>query len=333
MDEFEPKADPRYRTAAGELTCEEVLDRARGRCGDATLKDLSPSDRSLADRSLAVDERALPSFFVIGPPRTGSTWLHEVLSPHTLLPYPSKETRFFDNHFQRGLPWYVAHYRNQREGRKVGEIAPTYFASNAARERMAETVPEAKIVCVFRHPVERLVSLYRLKRAYGLIPWEFEEALERDAELLDSGKYASTLKLWQRSFGTNRVLAGLYDDLRGDPQGFVDKVVDFIGVARFKLPRYGRVHDSENMTHPRSYNRTRRALLVADWFKARRLDPLVAAFKRSRFRKFVLGGGPPFPPLPAGTLAHLEEKFRPEVEELETLLHRDLSTWKKTQAA
>jgi hypothetical protein len=338
MDELEPKADPRYRATAGEMTCDEVLSRASGNTCDQTMEL----------RSLTVDERLLPSFFVIGPPRTGSTWLHEVLTPHTFLPNPSKETRFFDNHFQRGLHWYVAHYKHggdvrklganqfgadQLGAKKIGEIAPTYFASDMARERMAETVPEAKIVCVFRHPVERLVSLYRLKRAYGLIPWNFEEALERDPELMDSGKYASTLKLWQRSFGTKRVMVGLYDELRDNPQNFIDNLVDFIGIPRFKLPKHGRVHDSENMTHPRSYYRTRSALIVADWFKARRLDPLVAAFKRSRFKNLVLGGGPPFPPMPAATLAQLEEKFRPEVDELETMLHRDLSAWKSIKAA
>jgi hypothetical protein len=67
----------------------------------------------------------------------------------------------------------------------MGEVAPTYFASAAARERMAEAVPEAKIVCLFRDPVDRIVSLYRLMRVSGLIPWCFEEAIERDPELMD----------------------------------------------------------------------------------------------------------------------------------------------------
>ena len=49
-----------------------------------------------------MDRPSLPSFFVIGPPRTGSSWLHEVLTPHAILPSPSKEMRFFDNHFNRG---------------------------------------------------------------------------------------------------------------------------------------------------------------------------------------------------------------------------------------
>jgi hypothetical protein len=51
----------------------------------------------------------LPSFFILGPPRTGTTWLHEVLRNHAELPSPTKETRFFDVHFHRGLDWYRAH--------------------------------------------------------------------------------------------------------------------------------------------------------------------------------------------------------------------------------
>jgi len=281
-------------------------------------------------RCLSVDERLLPSFFVIGPPRTGTSWLYQVLSPHALLPSPSKETRFFDSHFHRGLKWYVAHYPPSSEGRPVGEVAPTYFASTQARERMAQTVPGAKIVCVFRNPVERVVSLYRVKRAYGFIPWSFEEAMVRDPELMETGKYVSHLRLWQQSFGAGNILAGIYDDLRENPQTFLDTLVDFIGVPRFILSpsQYGAVHNSQSMTHPRSYCRTRSATMAAEWLKSHRLDRLVSAFNRSALRNLVLGGGKPFAQLPANLMKQLYEKFRPGVEELEAMLHRDLSRWK-----
>jgi len=282
------------------------------------------------DQRLAADGRSLPSFFVVGPPRTGSSWLHEILKPHTLLPRYSKETRFFDTHFHRGLKWYLAHYEKSSGQRRVGEIAPTYFASALARERMAQIVPNAKIICVFRHPVARIVSLYRLKRAYGLIRWTFEQAIERDLELMESSSYAGNLKLWQRSFGVGNVLAGIYDDLLEKPQSFANTIVDFIGVSRFdlKASQCKSVHHSGDMTHPRSYYRTRIASMIADWFKARRLDRVVLACKRSPLRKLVLGGGLPFPQIPVEVSRQLYEKFRPEVEELEALLNRDLSSWK-----
>jgi hypothetical protein len=274
--------------------------------------------------------KALPSFFIVGPPRTGSSWLYEILSPHALLPSPLKETRFFDTHFDRGLSWYLAHYKISNGDRRIGEVAPTYFASAAARERMARTVPDAKIVCVFRDPVHRILSLYRLKRAYGMIPWSFEQALERDPELVESSRYASHLKLWQRSFGAANILACIYDDLRTSPQSFLDSLMDFVEAPRFIVDasRCGLVHDSEGMTHPRSYYGTRSATLLAEWFKSQRLDRVVVAFKNSRLRKLVLGGGQPFRQLSAELSKHLYERFRPEVEGLEVMLDRDLSSWK-----
>jgi hypothetical protein len=271
----------------------------------------------------------LPTFFVVGPPRTGTTWIHEVLKDRVNLP-GIKETRFFDFNFHYGMAWYQAQFQPYMPAKSVGEIAPTYFVSPAARERIAELVPGARIICVFRNPVERLVSLYRLKIAYGMIPWNFEQAVVRDPELLESGRYATNLKAWRCALGSDQILATLYDDLRDEPQAYMDRLVDFIGIPRFQLTssQLGFVNASEHMTHPRNYHRTRRASLAADWFKARRLGRLVARFKKSPLCRFVLGGGSPFADLPSETSGQMCEVFRPEVEELEAILNRDLSAWK-----
>jgi hypothetical protein len=272
----------------------------------------------------------LPSFFIIGPPRTGTTWLHEVLRKRTLLPSLTKETRFFDQHFERGLYWYRAHFPNPNGNRCVGEIAPTYFASAEARQRIKALVPNAKIACIFRDPVERLHSLYRVKKAYGMIPWSFEQALLHDPELTESSRYATHLRAWQNEFGVEQVLPTLYDDLRDSPQKYVDQLADFLGIARFALTdsELEIVHASESMTHPRCYLRTRGATFVADWLKARHLGPFVRAIKRSRVSKLFLGGGLAFTGLSREAAATVQELFRREIDDLETMLHRDLSAWK-----
>ena len=274
--------------------------------------------------------RSLPSFFVIGPPRTGTTWLYEILRDRALLPAPTKETRFFDTHFHRGIEWYRSHFPASPANQRVGEIAPTYFASTEAVERIATLLPHAKVVCVFRNPAERVISLYRLKRAYGLIPWTFEQAMARDPEMLESSRYATHLKAWQGALAADQVMAAVYEDLREDPQSFLNSVVDFIGIPRFKLTesQAQAVHSSEIMTHPRSFHRTRRASTMADWCKARKLDKLVAAVRNSPLRKLFLGGGPSFAELPHEVVLGLYKLFRPEVEELESMLNRDLSAWK-----
>jgi Sulfotransferase domain len=273
--------------------------------------------------------RTLPSFFVIGPPRTGTSWLHTVLSHSAWLSDPTKETRFFDKHFHRGLDWYRSHYRKASPDRCIGEIAPTYFASNEARERIARLIPEARVVCTFRNPVDRVLSLYRLKRAYGLIPWNFEDALERDPELIESSRYAAHLTAWQRDLGS-QVLATVFDDMQRDPQSYLNTLVDFVGVPRFELApsQVRRVLSSESMTQPRSYRWTRSAALLADWSRARRLDTVVAKAKNLGFMKLFLGGGPAFSELSHSETVKLYEFFRPEVEKLEAVLNRDLSAWK-----
>lgn len=272
----------------------------------------------------------LPSFFIVGPPRTGTSWLYQVLKGHALLPEHTKETRFFDRHFQRGIAWYRAHYPRCVDHLPVGEIAPTYFASSEACERIAQIIPEAKVVCIFRNPIERLLSLYRLKCAYGRFRWSLEQAIVHDPELMNSSKYAAHLRAWQNAFGADQILATVYDDLCDAPQLYLDSVTDFIGVRRFTLSaaQVQRVYASEGMTHPRSYHGTRSATAIADWLKGQQLHGVFAAVKNSSLRKLFLGGGPPFSDLPQDAVHRLYDLFRPEVEELETILHRDLSAWK-----
>jgi Sulfotransferase domain len=235
----------------------------------------------------------LPSFFIIGPPRTGTTWLHNVLSPCASLSHPTKETRFFDQHFDLGLAWYRSHFRKAAEGRVTGEVAPTYFASPLARERIARIIPQAKIVCVFRNPVDRVVSLYRLKRAYGLIRWSFEEALKNDPELIETSRYAFHLEQWKQTFGNAQVMVTVHEDIESDPQSYLDRLANFIGLPRLQLRPIQLRHmlTSEDMTEPRHYYWTRGALLMSEWARRRRLDSVLATAKRVGGLKLFLGGG------------------------------------------
>lgn len=270
-----------------------------------------------------------PSFLVVGPPRTGTSWLHSVLKPYTTLPSPSKETRFFDLHFHRGFEWYGSHFPRRRKG-PTGEIAPTYFASAHARQRIAQTLPNAKIVFIFRHPLERVVSLYRLKLAYGMIRCSFAEALRNDPEFIHSGLYFSQLNEWRKLFPDRQLLVAIYDDLVNDPQAFANSIAAFIGAPGISLSpsQLKRVYSSERMTRPRSYLATRAATAFADWCKSRRLDRVVASVRESALIHLFLGGGKSFPTVSPATLDELATIFQPEVEAIESQLGRNLENWK-----
>lgn len=280
----------------------------------------------------AVTTRSAPTFLVGGPPRTGTSWLHEVLQPHAQLPALTKETRFFDLHYARGIDWYVDHFPPANDGRPVGEVAPTYFASREARERIVHDLPGAKMIFIFRHPVQRLVSLYRLKRAYGLVGRDLEAALECDPELMESSRYAAHLAEWQNRFPADQILVNLYEDLKQDPQSFVNRIADFLGMPHFQLTAQSveglHPHASARMTQPRWYFATKTATTIADWCKGRNLDNLVLGVRNSRLNRLLLGGGVPFPEIPRATMEKIASLLLPETEKLEALLGRDLSFWK-----
>lgn len=292
------------------------------------MLEYCPGVRTFA--SSVTTSAKLPSFFIIGPPRTGTSWLQTVVSQTAWLSHPTKETRFFDRYFDRGTTWYCSHFEAAVDSRVVGEVAPTYFASPIARDRMARMIPGAKIVCIFRNPVDRVLSLYRLKRAYGWISWEFEDALRRDSELTESSRYADHLKGWFEVFGSAQVLATLHDDMEADPQLYLDTLLDFIGAKRIRLQpaQLSHVLASDTLTQPRNYYWTRGALWLSEWSKKRGLDGLVAAAKSIGMTRAFIGGGTPFPELTIEGRERLRQLFRPEVEKLEAILNRDLSSWK-----
>jgi hypothetical protein len=275
-----------------------------------------------------------PSFFVIGPPRTGTSWLHDVLSQYTWLPNHVKETRFFDLHFDLGLDWYLRYFGNADDtGKPRGEVAPTYFASAKARERLARTFPGAKVICTFRHPVERALSLYRLKLAYGMIRCSFEDAVLFDPELLESGKYATYLKSWYHAIGSKQVLVTFYDQLCDRSQAYIDDIADFIGIRRLELTGAQRrlVHPSEGLTKPRNFVFTRIGVALANRLKAGHLDRIALALRNSRFGRSFLSGGDPFTPVSPTISKAVLDMFRPEVEGLEAMLNVDLSAWKSAE--
>src|ERR1700739_3448755 len=94
----------------------------------------------------------LPHFIAVGPPRTGTTWLHGLLYNRACLPHHTKETYFFDRFYAKGLDWYASYFDYCDGTRALGEVAPTYFPYTEARQRISRDMPRCKIICTFRDP-------------------------------------------------------------------------------------------------------------------------------------------------------------------------------------
>ncbi len=272
----------------------------------------------------------LPTFIVVGPPRTATTWLDKALRRHVGLPDRTKETHFFARNYGRGFAWYAKHFQRCTSNQVVGEICAAYFENPQARERIRAHLPGCKIVCTLRDPVERLYSYYKLMRHNGQTILSFGEAVFRYDKMLASSRYASLLCEWRALFGEDNVLVALNDDLISDPQTYLDRITDFIGTPRITVPPSLITRNRENAieTAPRSAWVACRARSFRFWLGSHRFYRTRAFLDRRGVWRFCSEGGETFPPLDDALRYRLQELLKPEIEQLEELLGRDLSNWK-----
>ncbi|HVA80125.1 MAG TPA: sulfotransferase domain-containing protein [Candidatus Binataceae bacterium] len=273
----------------------------------------------------------LPDFIAVGPGRTATTWLHEKLKDHVDLPWGIKETDFFTTNYAKGIHWYADHFRHAAGARPIGEVNP-YFGFREAAERIHRHIPNCKIICTFRNPVDRIYSAYKLWRHYTQTNLPIDEFLVKVPQIIEVTRYATHLADWQSRFGAERVLVCLNDDLRADPQGFLDRVCDFIGIARYPVPTAGPKMINSIDDLPRYPHLARRARHFMHWLEERQAYAASNLLERAGVWRWCFGGGAKFAPLDPVIAARLRATLMPEIEALEKMLSRDLSTWKIRRA-
>jgi hypothetical protein len=216
--------------------------------------------------------RPLPDFLILGAQKAGTTALYAYLRRHPSITGPSwKEVSFFDRHWTRGEPWYRGNFPNvlRSRGDLVGEASPSYLFHPLAPQRVAELVPNARLIALVRNPVERAYSHYQHEVALGREPLSFEDALAaEDERTLEEevrlraepgyfshawwnytytarGRYAEQLERWLAVFPREQLLILPSEELLGDPASAHARVLDFLGAQAHRLDAYPRVFERE----------------------------------------------------------------------------------------
>ena len=90
------------------------------------------------------------------------------------------------------------------------------------------------MICL-RDPAERAFSAISTLARHGLYDGSFDDALDAFPELLDNGRYGLHVQRYLDRFERHQLFAAHFDDLRADPQRFLDDVTEFLGVSRLAL--------------------------------------------------------------------------------------------------
>lgn len=197
--------------------------------------------------SSAHDPRA--TFLLAGVQKGGTTALFDYLSTHPGLQLPAgKELHFFDD--EAGVDWAAPDYEAYHarigpvDGRMRGEATPIYIYWPNSLERIAAYNPAMRLILVFRDPVERAWSHWRMERARGVEPLSFSDSIRQGRTRVDDpsapghhrvhsyverGFYGAQVQRLLSLFPRRQVFFGSARELRASPSLFLRNVFDFLG--------------------------------------------------------------------------------------------------------
>ena len=173
-----------------------------------------------------------PDFIGVGTQRSGTTWWQRLLRDHPAIRLPrnkKKEQHFFDKFGRRPMkPEDIARYHDlfpRASGELSGEWTPRYMRDIWGPRVLSQAAPDAKLLVMFRDPVERYRSgvLHTAAREPGRVT----TLLATDA--VDRGRYAEQLKRLYDYFDEEQVLVMQYEQCVQDPMLHYRRTLEFIG--------------------------------------------------------------------------------------------------------
>lgn len=276
----------------------------------------------------------LPTFLGIGVMRGGTTWLHELLTSHpdVFVPTRRKEVCFFDQNYERGLQWYERFFPDGSEVeryRAIGEVSPTYLHCPSCPERIARMPSITRLILMLRNPVDRAYSHYSLATQLGRTSDSFESFLDLRPHAVQWGFYSQYLANYLRFFNRDQILVLIHERTMADVPRAKEVLAEFLGIPAERFPETAgtsRVNKSYVPKARLGYDFSEK---VAGRLLAWDMDWVVNAANRVGInRKRLFGQAAPLPSMKAETRRFLNEVYRKEIEELESLVPIDVDCWK-----
>lgn len=222
-------------------------------------------------------------FLIIGAQKGGTTSLFEYMRRHPQIHMPpEKEIEFFnrDHVFGRGWDWYLSrvtrgappsvvcgeastYYMSGRPGDvlgdggeaslgRSGELGSVGSLEEVIPRRIMQLLPEVKLMCVLRDPVERACSAHRMMTLAHTESRSFDVVIDRllVPDVLDEaravptmtngyvvmGEYARILAGFLRVFPPQQLKVIFTNELADRPAEVLASVFDFVGVRDDFVP-------------------------------------------------------------------------------------------------
>ena len=218
-----------------------------------------------------------PNFFIVGEPKSGTTALYEYLKQHPEI-YMSEEKEpnyFCRDFFEESLRYYgknlffhltseneyLALFQDSRNAKIIGEGSTGYLYSTVAAEKIQSFNPRAKIIMMFREPVDFLRSLHaQYLNDHIEDEHDFLKALQLEGErtkmhnipqnvrfpsllfYTERIKYAEHVKRFLKYFDKHQIHVLTFERFKKDNKNSILKVLDFLEVTTDFEPQLKKIN-------------------------------------------------------------------------------------------
>ena len=200
-----------------------------------------------------------------GTTKAATTSLFTYLADHPAVCAATyKETRFFLSsdyplpskyRYKGDIEEYNLLFSDSDETQLRMESTPDYLYCEEARERIAASLPSAKLAFSLREPISRLISWYRFSKQIGKLPQTLsfdayveslfaatsrhEKTEEQHLQTLQQGCYTVYLAHYFNRFSPKRIHILFYEELTAQPANTMAKLCDFAGIDAGFYGDYG----------------------------------------------------------------------------------------------
>jgi hypothetical protein len=287
-------------------------------------------------------EDMLPNFLIIGAQKAGTSSLYRYLRDHPqIFMSDLKEPDFFveERNWSLGRAWYEQLFASAGDALAVGEASTSYTMYpmyGGVPQRIAEMIPDVRLVYLIRDPIERMRSDYlhyrnlrdgalaRLKLDRETDPPE--RALLSKPHYLQTSCYALQIERYLAHFPREHLLVITSEMLRRRRLDILKRIFAFLGVDPEWNP--ATLHEE--------FNRTADARAPTEWARAVRRVPGYGAFARliplgvkrmAKQRLLITGIDREEGEIPDSLRRLLRERLREDVERLRRYVDEDLDGW------
>lgn len=305
----------------------------------------------------------LPTFLIIGVQKAGTTSVYTYLKQHPqIFMSPVKETNFLERDWEAIAPQERERVNQERvrQGRQpridtfekyaqlftgvtneqaIGEASPNYlFHYTASAQLIQRYVPNAKLIAILRHPIERAYSDY-LMHVRDAIHAKSSESLhdqirrfsDHQSFTIKKGFYYEQLSHYFQMFDPQQIQVFLYDDLKHNPVGMMQRFYAFLGVDATFRPDVSRREQVAQVPKNQVINQMLRTRNPIRSTAAALLKLMIPTQTRQTIRDRLIqlnsADKSLAQPLSMGDRQKLLDIYRDDTLKLQALIQRDLSHW------